>query len=31
MKKSLERILFFCVGGVLVLLGGAFLPQKKIK
>ena len=27
MKKSLERVLFMCVGGVLVLLGGAFLPQ----
>ena len=27
MKKSLERVLFMCVGGVLVLLGGAFFPQ----
>ena len=27
MRKSLERVLFMCVGGVLVLLGGAFLPQ----
>ena len=27
MKKSLERVLFMCVGGVLVLLGGVFLPQ----
>ena len=29
MKKSLERVLFMCVGGVLVLLGGALLPQGK--
>ena len=29
MKKSLERILFMCVGGILVLLGGAFLPQSE--
>lgn len=29
MKKSLERVLFMCAGGVLVLLGGAFLPQSK--
>ena len=29
MKKSLERILFMCVGGMLVLLGGMFLPQGK--
>ena len=29
MKKSLERILFMCVGGVLVLLGGTFLAQNE--
>ena len=29
MKKCLERILFMCVGGVLVLLGGTFLPQSE--
>ena len=29
MRKSLERVLFMCVGGVLVLLGGTFLPQSK--
>lgn len=29
MQKSLERVLFMCVGGVLVLLGGVFLPQSK--
>ena len=29
MKKSLERVLFMCVGGVLVLLGGVFLPQNE--
>ncbi len=29
MKKSLERLLFMGVGGVLVLLGGVFLPQSK--
>ena len=27
MKKSLERVLFMCVGGVLVLLGGTLLPH----
>ena len=27
MKKSLERVLFICVGGVLVLLGGVLLPH----
>lgn len=27
MMKSLERVLFLVVGGVLVLLGGAFFPQ----
>lgn len=29
MKKSLERVLFMCMGGVLVLLGGVFFPQSK--
>ena len=29
MKKSLERVLFMCIGGVLVLLGGMFSPQNK--
>lgn len=29
MKKSLERVLFMCVGGLLVLLGGVFLPQSE--
>ncbi len=29
MQKSLERVLFMCIGGVLVLLGGVFLPHSK--
>ncbi|MDE0682480.1 MAG: hypothetical protein OXI63_06150 [Candidatus Poribacteria bacterium] len=29
MKKSLERVLFMCVGSILVLLGGVFWPQDK--